>query len=308
MTGFSASGAALEGFRLTRENPRAFGAWVGATLLVNILGPVISVMMPASVRHGLETINANETPTARQFLDALIVISPVLILGLAIQCIMAAAVYRLIFRHDDTRFGYLRLGADELRLMGLTLIYILLFMVLVVGVTMISAILFAVASVAGQGFANFVGMITWLASVGVVIYVLVRLSLAPVATFAERRLALFESWSLTRGQFWKLLGTYALAISSIVVVGFLVLVLFSAVAGVIVLLGGGQIGDVGKILQPNETSLRGYFSIGLIAYMIVSSVFSALYNAVIAAPGAVAYQALHGQPPPHPLNAQPEAG
>jgi hypothetical protein len=308
MPGFSASDAALEGFRITRENPRAFGAWVGATFLVNVLGPVISVLMPASVRHGLDTMTASETPTAGQFLDALIVISPILILGLAIQCVMAAAVYRLIFRHSDTRFGYLRLGADELRLMALTLIYVLLFVLLVVGVTMVSAVLLAIASVAGRVFAEFVGLVSWMASVGVVVFVLVRLSLAPVATFAERRLALFESWTLTRGQFWKLLGTYALAVCCFAVVGILVLVLFSAVAGVIVLLSGGQLTELGAIIKPDESSLRGYFSVGLIAYMIVSSIFSALYNAVIAAPGAVAYEKLHGEPPARPLTAQPEAG
>lgn len=308
MPGFSASDAALEGFRITRENPRAFGAWVGATLLVNVLGPIISVMMPASVRQGLETMTASDTPTASQFLDALVLVAPILILGLAIQCIMAAAVYRLIFRHDDTRFGYLRLGADELRLMGLTLIYILLFTLLMVGVTMVSAVVLALASVGGHVFADFVGLVAWLASMGLVIFVLVRLSLAPVATFAERRLAIFESWTLTRGHFWKLLVTYALALCCIVVIGILVLVVFVAVAGVIVLLSGGQLADVRNIVKPTDTSLRGYFSVGLIAYTIVGSIFSALYNAVIASPGAVAYQSLHGEPPARPLTLQPEAG
>jgi hypothetical protein len=307
MSGFKPADAALEGFRITRENPRAFGAWVGASLLVSVLGPVITVLMPADVRHGLETITANETPTAGQFLDALILVAPILALGLAIQCIMAAAVYRLIFRHEDTRFGYLRLGADELRLMGLTVIYIGLIMGLVVAVTMASAVAIALASVAGTAVASFVGLVAWLFSVGVVVYVLVRLSLAPVATFAERRLAIFESWSLTRGYFWRLLGAYALALACIVVIGFLVIVVFTGIAGAIMLLSGGQLADVGNILKPDETSLRSYFSVGLIAYMIVSSAFSALYNAVIAAPGAVAYQQLHGHPPSQHLTAQPEA-
>jgi hypothetical protein len=307
MPGFSATEAALEGFRVTRENPRAFSAWVGVTFLVSILGPVISVLMPANVRHGLETITANETPTASQFLDALILVAPILFLGLAIQCVMAAAVYRLIFRHDDTRFGYLRLGADELRLMGLTVIYLGLVMGLVVGMTLASALLMALASVAGPAVAGFVGLVAWLFSVGLVIFVLVRLSLAPVATFAERRLAIFESWGLTRGQFWRLLGAYVLAIACIAVIGLLVLVVFSAVAGVVVLMTGGKISDVGAILNADQTSLRSYFSVGIIAYMIVSSIFSALYNAVIAAPGAVAYQQLHGTPA-QPLSAQPEAG
>ncbi|MGZ6016919.1 MAG: hypothetical protein ACXWKM_14365, partial [Phenylobacterium sp.] len=141
-----------------------------------------------------------------------------------------------------------------------------------------------------------------------IVYVLVRLSLAPVATFAERRLAVFESWSLTRGQFWRLFGAYVLALACVVVVGFLALVVFTGAAGVVVLLTGGKLADLGSILNPKDVTLSSYLSIGLIASMILSSVFSALWNAVMAAPGAVAYQQLHGDPPARPLSIQPEAG
>ncbi|MDB5427855.1 MAG: hypothetical protein JWP28_3304 [Phenylobacterium sp.] len=308
MSGFSASEAALEGFRITRENPRAFGAWVGVSFAISVLGAVVTVLMPPEVRHGLETLRADETPDMAKLVDALIAVAPILILGLAIQCIMAAAVYRLIFRHEDTRFGYLRLGADELRLMALTLIYILLFMALLVAVTLGAAIVAALAAFAGQGAAIFMGGVAELFSLGLVIFVLVRLSLAPVATFAERRLAIFESWRLTRGHFWRLFGAYALALACIVVVGFLALVVFTGVAGVILLMTGGQLSDLSSIFKPDETSIRTYFNPGLIAYMITGSVFSALYYAVIAAPGAVAYAQLHGHPPEQPLTAQTEAG
>ena len=308
MSGFSASEAALEGFRITRENPRAFGAWIGATLFVNIVSVVIDAFMPANVKRGLESISASELLTGRQLLDALLVTAPVILLGLAVLNVMAAAVYRVIFRHDDTRFGYLRLGADELRLMGLTLIYIFLFIGLVVAVGMVSGIAVALASLAGPAAQGVIGWLSLPVSFGVILYVLVRLSLAPVATFAERRIAVFESWTLTRGKFWPLLAAYALAVCCIVVVGILALVAFTAVVGAIVLLTGGQLSDVGAILNPKDPSLRSYLSLGLIASMVVSSVFSALWNAVIAAPGAVAYQQLHGWPPAQPLTAQPEAG
>ena len=308
MARFSPSDAALEGFRLTRENPKAFGIWAAASLLVNVLSGVIDAFMPASVKHGLETISASDVMTGPQLLDALILTAPVILLGLAVLNIMAAAVYRLIFRHDDTRFGYLRLGADELRLMGLTLIYIVLFIGLVVGVGMVSGIVVALAGLVSPAAQSFLGWLSIPLSFGVIVYVLVRLSLAPVATFAERRLAIFESWGLTRGQFWRLFGAYVLALACVVVVGFLALVVFTGAAGVVVLLTGGKLADLGSILNPKDVTLSSYLSIGLIASMILSSVFSALWNAVMAAPGAVAYQQLHGDPPARPLSVQPEAG
>lgn len=308
MPRFSASDAALEGFRITKENPRAFGAWVLASFGMSVLGAVVTVLMPAEVRHGLETLSADETPDPKQLLDALIVVAPILALGLAIQCIMAAAVYRLILRHDDTRFRYLRLGADELRLIGLTLIYVVLIIALLVVVSLGAAVLMAIASIAGSGAAFLVGGVAEIFSLGLVVFILVRLSLAPVVTFAERRLAVFESWRLTRGHFWSLLGAYALALACIALIGILALAVFTGVAGIAALATGGQLSDLSAIFKPDETSFRSYFNPGLLAYMAVGSLFSALYYAVIAAPGAVAYRELHGTPPDAPLAAQTEAG
>ena len=297
MSGFKPADAALEGFRITRENPKAFAIWVGASFAVSVLSVLIDTHLPDSVRHGLESISANDAMTARQFADTLILVSPVLILGLIIQSIMAAAVYRLIFRHEDTRFGYLRLGADELRLMALSVIYIFLIIGLVIGAVAAVGVVVAAFALAGPTAAALAGTAGVFAVIGIVVYVLVRLSLAPVATFAERRLAVFESWGLTRGHFWPLLGAYVLALACIAVIGFLILMVFSFVAGAVVIASGGQLTDVKSVIQPQGNSLRSYLSVGIIAYTLVSSVFSALYNAVIASPGAVAYSGLHGPPP-----------
>ncbi len=309
MSGFQPAEAALEGFRITRENPRAFGIWVGASFLVSVLSVIIDALLPSSVRQGLESISANDTMTARQFLDTLILVSPVLVLGLIVQSIMAAAVYRLIFRHDDTRFGYLRLGADEVRLMALTLIYIFLTIGLFVAALTTIAVIGGLFSLGGTTAAALGTTAAVVFVGGIVLYTLVRLSLAPVATFAERRLAVFESWGLTRGHFWQLLGAYMLALACIAVIGFLILTVFTGVAGAIMLASGGKLSDVNSLVQPQDaSSLKSYLSFGIIAYMLVSSVFSALYNAVIASPGAVAYRELHGTPPQAPVGAQPEPG
>jgi hypothetical protein len=307
MSGFSAQEAALEGFRITRENPRAFGTWAAASFGFSVLTIIVDAIMPASVRQGLETLNAHQTLTLGQFADTMILAAPVLIFALAMLSITGAAVYRLILRHDDARFGYLRLGADELRLMGLAVIGLVLTIGLVVGVSMGVGLVLAIVMIAAPSVATSLQYPAAFLTMAIVAGILVRLSLAPIATFAERRIVVFESWTLTRGHFWQLLGAYALAVACIVVIGVLILVVFTGIAGVAVLVTGGKLEDLRGIFAPDQSSLRSYLSVGLIAYMIVSSIFSALWYAVIAAPAAVAYQQLHGAPP-GPLAVQPEAG
>jgi len=306
MSGFSASEAALEGFRITRENPRAFLTWVGASFAINVLVIVIDAIMPANIRQGLETINATDTPTPSQLLDALILASPILVFALTVMSVMAAAVYRLIFRHDDAHFAYMRLGADELRLMGVTVIFVGLAIGLVFAVSMVIGIVVALISVVAPGLGAILQVPAAFLSLLIVGAILVRLSLAPVATFAERRIRIFESWQLTRGHFWPLLGAYALAICCFVAVALLAMLVFTMAAGAIVVATGGKLSDVSELVKP-QGGLMGYLAAGVLASMILSSCLSALYNAVIAAPGAVAYLQLHGAPP-HPWSAQPEAG
>lgn len=308
MSGFSATEAALEGFRLTRENPKAFGAWVGASFFFSVLTIIVDAILPSGVRQGLASLNAEQTLTPAQLVDALVFAAPVLIFALAVLSITSAAVYRLIFRHDDGRFGYLRMGADELRLMGLTVLCFGIAIGLVVAVSFVVGIILSVIAVVAPQVATNLQWPAAIVSLAIVGAILVRLSLAPVATFAERRITVFESWGLTRGHFWPLLGAYSLALACIVVIGILLLIVFTLVAGAVLMASGGQLSDVGTMLRPQNGSLKSYLSVGIIAYMIVSSIFSALWNAVVAAPGAVAYQQLHGTPPQRPLTAQTEAG
>jgi len=308
MSGFQPANAALEGFRITRENPRAFLIWAGASFGINVLGIVVDALLPANIRHGLDTINAQETPTPGQFLDAIILASPVLVFALLVMSLMAAAVYRLIFRHDDTRFGYLRLGMDEVRLMAVTAIMVLVFIGAMVGAIFIVGLILGLLSLVIPNALTALQFPAFVAILGIVFFVMVRFSLAPVATFAERRIVVFESWGLTRGHVWQLLGAYALAVACIFVILALVMTIFIFIAAAILIAQGGQFADAWEVIKPKGTSLTDYLSVWIVAYMLVNSVFGALSNAVLAAPGAVAYRALHGEPPQPWATAQPEAG
>jgi len=301
MRSFSPSEAGLEGFRITRENMPAFVRWVLFSFAVSLLGAVVTVSMPVEVRTALETLRADDTPNARELLDALMAAAPLVAVGLMIQCMMAAAVYRIIFRHDDARFGYLRLGMAELRLMGLTILFVLMLMFLLVGVTLIATLVMGMASVAGQSVGLWVGLAVELFSIGLVIYVVIRLSLAPVVTFAERRIVLFRSWGVTKGQFWELLLAYLLAAFCIFLVTVLTLILFLSVAFIFLKVSGGEFSEIGAIINPDETSYRAYFNPGMILYMFIGSILTSLWYAVIAAPGAWAYLQLRNRGANQPM-------
>jgi len=298
MTGFSATDAALEGFRITRERPKALLAWTVFCFAVSIAGVLITVNMPKEARAALEALQSNQTPDLTALMEALAILSPMLLFGLAVQCIMAAAVYRIILRPGDEKFSYLRLGKDELRLMALTVIYLVLGVMMLAAVQIAVGIIAFAASVAGQGAMMFVGSVAELFTLGVFFYVGVRMSLAPVITFDKGRLAILDSWAVTHGQFWRLFGAYALAICCVFVVAILVMMLFLLVSMIIMVSMGGTIADLTQVIQPDEATLKSYLNPFMIAYMAVGSVFTAVYYAVIAAPGAMAYKELTAAPAP----------
>ena len=93
MTGFSATDAALEGFRITRERPRALLAWTLFCFAVSVASVLITLLMPPEARDALESLQSDpsQTPTPEALLKTLTILSPVLLFGLAVQCVMAAA-------------------------------------------------------------------------------------------------------------------------------------------------------------------------------------------------------------------------
>jgi hypothetical protein len=226
--------------------------------------------------------------------------------SLIVSSILGAAVYRAVLRPHEAPRTRLRLGADELRLVLLSVIMVVVFAVLG-ALLMIPVILIFVVAAAGMGgfqaqpdggamlgmFA--VGMLAYLLLLAGLTFFAVRLSLAGVLTFAERRLNVFGSWKLTKGRFWKLLGCYLLAL--IMLIPFY-MVMMAVYGGVTFAFSGGDFGrTMSEIGRPDLSSIRGYFTASRTIYLIVASLFGGAMNAILFAPAAAIYRDLLGQGP-----------
>jgi hypothetical protein len=129
--------------------------------------------------------------------------------GLLLMLVAFAAVVRAAAREESEGFLYLRVGMDELRLIGLTLLIILLALaaefvaILVLGI--LGGVLGAMLGAkVGIGLGIVLGIILFCAA----IYAQVRLSLAGVLTVIQHRIVIKDAWRVTKGQFWSLFLSY----------------------------------------------------------------------------------------------------
>ncbi|WP_442679732.1 hypothetical protein ACSBM8_00570 [Sphingomonas sp. ASY06-1R] len=155
--------------------------------------------------------------------------------------VLWAAVFRAVLRPEERSFAYLRLGMDELRLLGAVLIVLvggyLAFLVLGIFTGVIVGIIGGAAGLsAGVG----IGAILGIALIVGAIWVAVRISLFGPLTLVKRKIIIGPAWSLTQGAFWPLFGAYF-------VIG---LILFVAYAILMATQMGSIIGDMARPTDP----------------------------------------------------------
>jgi hypothetical protein len=269
MTQFSATDAAVEGFALAGRKPLAIVVWALASLAVNL---AVGVAMVAFAG------------------EAKAVAAALLVVMLFWSAVQTCAVYRAVLRPAEPGVGYLRLGRDEGRMFGLSLLYVALgagaYLALVIGLAMVIVLVRAAADAAPLAVALGVGgTLALLLAIG---WVLVRLSLAGPMTFAEGRIRLWSSWRLTRGHFWALLGAYL----NSAILAFAVFVVGCCTA----LLVGYAVTHEGlgglyqTTFRPDYASLAGVFEPARLVVLVVQSLFVGLMTAILSAPAAGAYR------------------
>lgn len=202
--------------------------------------------------------------------------------------LMNTAVYRAVLRPGDGGFLYLRLGVEEGRQL---LVQLALWGVVMTAAGAVSVIVAAVAALAGP-VAGLAGVLGSAVMIGVMLHLWARLSLATSATFVEGGLRLARSWRITEGHFWRILGTYALAMMAVFAVSVLWSMLVSAVTG-------GVMADMNTAMAAGGFDSRAFFdahTAALLVSYVLTAPMGGLQMIITLAPGAVIYRALASRP------------
>lgn len=215
---FSASQAAFEGFRVTRNQPMAVLAWGGVWLLGLMAMGV--AMMPAMMPFAEEIVAAGGDPEALSagaqaaILSALWYMAPI---GLLVQALLAPALYRAVLKPEARRFAYLRIGMDEVRALVIFVVTAAISFALSFGGDAAEAL---ATQTVGSWMAVIVGTAVSMAS----IYLAVRFSLLAPRSVREGRFVIKPALDTTKRLFWPLLGMGVIAGAMAVLVVMLLVV------------------------------------------------------------------------------------
>lgn len=296
---FSGSDAAFEGFRLVRRNPMALVAWT-------LLYAVISLLSLFAMSSAIDSLTAwgermealeGTSPTPEEVLGAFQGLGQVMLglswlipVSLAVSAMLMAAVARAVLNPRAGGFGYLRLGMDELRVFVVTLVLGIVIFCAWMALAVLIGVLAGIAGATGANWMWLVVVLGGLAGVAAIIWLAVRLSLAVPMTVAENRLAFFDSFALTRGRFWSLLGMAVIAFVMVLVISLLSWVVtlpLSMMIGTDVWAGGSS--DPEVIAAALDVT-----NPWVILSALAEAVVYALTVGVMYAPFAAAYRDLKG--------------
>lgn len=308
MARFAVGEAATSGFGVVVRHPLAVGGWALAMVVGLILpavlglfwlGPDFARLIQLAMTN---TASASDPEVMEQILRAQSGMTAFNMLywlwGSFVRAVLCAAVFRAVFMPEASAWAFLRIGGRELWLTLLFVVEQVLAMIVIFIVALLIIVLTAVVAVGGGEQAKTTAIIVACSATaiaaGVLIWVALRLSLAAPMTFLDAQFRLFESWTLTRGQGWRLLGMVVLVVVFILLMEMLV---GAAAFGVIVAAGGSLEairgpGALEAFLSRPPIALLADLWPWLLGLGALSAIFSAVLQAVFWAPWAAAHKAL----------------
>ena len=276
--GFSITDVALTGFGVVQRRPAVVLAWAGLQLVVTVLatlavGPLANALfaLPRDALQDPARIQAALSPYAANADLAWLLLIPV-------NAVLNAAMNRAVMQPDQDRYGYLRMGLDELRQLGLILI--------LMAMVFFAATLAGVLVTAADGSAALAATLLF-GGLGLWVWLGLRLSLASALTFDTGRIDLQGAWRLSQGRAASMLAAYALSLGLCALVFILCSAVIEAAISVAALLPGGAIAQAHV-----PTSLAEFLRPGELVNLLLSSVAVGLIWPVWMTPPAAIYRQL----------------
>lgn len=290
---FSATDAAFEGFRVVRRKPMTIVWWTLAYLVATLAFFAVGAPAVANLMNMAENLEGGAQPSMEEFQQIAMVYAVFLgwVMPLALICgaIINAAVARSVVRPAESAFGYMRLGMDEVRVLVVTLVLSILAIVVSVVVWGLVGVLAGFVGASGQNTLWLVVVVAGLGAVVLMIWLAVRFSLAIPITVAERRIAIFDSFGVTRGHFWGILGMAVIAFVMTMIVA-----LLGMVVSMPVTLATGGLSALSELQEASVSEIFRVAGVAIIAWTVVNAILSALQIAVMYAPFSAAYRDIKG--------------
>ncbi|ALL12682.1 hypothetical protein [Caulobacter henricii] len=286
MTALSPINAALEGVRTMRRHPVVVLAWAGFSLvMLPLLGLLAKIVLSEQDRMNLALRPSSADP--REILDFVSRLGGVMVLlillALVLGAILSAAIMRSVLHPEDRRFAYLRLGREELRLLGVSVItWAAALMVTIIpgGVLALGTALLAETPIGGWftflGGLTVIGLSTWVA---------VRLSLLAPHAFLSGHIDPRAAWLVTHGQFWRLLATIAV----VIVLCVLMSILGATVSSLVGALIAGGLEDP---IAGGAAASHPRLILALLANLLLAPVFLTLQAVLVTSAPAAALRQL----------------
>lgn len=293
---FSATDAAFEGFRVVRRKPMVLLWWtaaylaVMAVMLIVAIGPLVTAVNAAQALEGASEPTPEDLAPLMAAWGAMMVVA--LPLGLLFGAVLNAAVARSVLEPAKSAFGYLRLGADELRVLAVTVALAVLAFFVFGAMGLAAGLIggFAAAALGNAGWT--VAILAGLGLIAVGAWLAARFSLAVPITMAEKKIAVFDSWRVTKGRALPIIGMAILAFIMTIVVSLLFsFVLFPITIAMGMSGGWEQLAQMEGAAPAEIFSAMGPF---LAVTVVFQAIGAALQLAVAYAPFSAAYLAIKG--------------
>ncbi len=266
-------GKILEGaFGVFRDHLLAVAIWAGIYLAGNIaILLAMRPMMAEAFSPGVSTSDPSAMMSA---------MAPVwllnFILGI-VGIVLYTASMRSVLRPDAGGLAFLRLGLDELRMIGLVVLFVIGGFILSFGASMLFGV-FAAGVAVGSGstaITVILGFLIGLVVFGAVLYLTVRFSLAFPLTLHRGAFAIGEAWRVSRGHFWTLFGS-ALVVTVIGFVLAMVIGIFSMGSYFADIMSAAGNPDATMLAAERQAAMMS----GLSTMMILQSIGGALIAAI----------------------------